>query len=241
LRPSLSIIIPAYNEELRLASTLEKIRRYLKQADWSSPEILVVDDGSTDATAAVAGSAPRDIRTRVLRNPGNRGKGYAVRHGMLEAAGEWLLFTDADLSAPIEELETLWTAVQAAGASIAFGSRALNRSLIGVHQSSARENAGRVFNLLAQAVAGVKFHDTQCGFKLFGRTAARDIFRRQRLDGFGFDVEVLFIAGLLGYKSVEVPVHWNHVPGTKVGMIGGLMAFADLARIRWYKTRGKYI
>ena len=154
---------------------------------------------------------------RVLRNPGNRGKGYAVRHGMLEAKGEWTLFTDADLSTPIEELEKLWTAAQEAGAQVAIGSRALDRSLIGVHQPLFRESAGKLFNLTVRVITGLPFRDTQCGFKLFETSAAREIFRRQQLERFGFDVEVLFIARKLGYSSIEVPVRWNDVAGTKVG------------------------
>src|SRR4051812_43022962 len=137
--------------------------------------------------------ASRHPSVRVLRNPGNRGKGYSVRHGMLEAKGEWALFTDADLSAPIEELEKLFSAVEGSGAAIAIGSRALDRSLVGVHQPIFREYAGRFFNLVMRAITGLKFKDTQCGFKLFRRDAAHAIFERQQLERFGFDAEVLFI------------------------------------------------
>ncbi|HEV3334263.1 MAG TPA: dolichyl-phosphate beta-glucosyltransferase [Bryobacteraceae bacterium] len=236
MRRSISIIIPAYNEEKRLPATLEKVRDYLCRRPWEFSEILVVDDGSRDATCDVA----RHANVRVLANPGNRGKGYAVRHGMLEAKGDWALFSDADLSAPIEELDTLWNAAERENASLAIGSRAVDRSLIGVRQPLFRENIGRFFNVLMRAITGLPFHDTQCGFKLFETRAAREIFRRQRLDGFGFDVEVLYIARHLGYKCLEVPVHWNDVAGTKVSPLLGLAAFLDPLKVRWGGITGKY-
>jgi glycosyltransferase involved in cell wall biosynthesis len=236
LRRSISIIIPAFNEEKRLPSTLATIRGYLATGAWEFSEIVVVDDGSSDGTAAVAASAG----ARVLRNPGNRGKGYSVRHGILEAQGEWALFSDADLSAPIEELETLWSAAERDGAACAIGSRALDRSLIGAHQSPFREQMGRVFNLLMRLETGLPFHDTQCGFKLFETAAARRIFGCQRLDGFGFDVEVLYIARRLGYRTVEVPVRWNDAPGTKVSMLLGAKGFLDPLKVRWNGLTGKY-
>jgi dolichyl-phosphate beta-glucosyltransferase len=236
LRRSISIIIPAYNEEKRLPATLEKVRDYLCRQSWEFSEILVVDDGSRDATCDVA----RHANVRVLANPGNRGKGYAVRHGMLEAKGDWALFSDADLSAPIEELDALWNAAGRENASLAIGSRAVDRSLIGVRQPLFRENIGRFFNVLMRVITGLPFHDTQCGFKLFETRAAREIFRRQRLDGFGFDVEVLYIARHLGYKCLEVPVHWNDVAGTKVSPLLGLAAFLDPVKVRWNGITGKY-
>jgi len=236
LRRSISIIIPAFNEEKRLPATLATVSGYLAAGGWEFSEILVVDDGSRDATAAVAASAG----ARVLHNPGNRGKGYSVRHGMLEAQGEWALFSDADLSAPIGELETLWSAVERDGARCAIGSRALDRSLIGVHQPFFREQMGRVFNLLMRLETGLPFRDTQCGFKLFETAAAREIFGRQRLDGFGFDVEVLYIARRLGYRTLEVPVRWNDAPGTKVSMMLGAKGFLDPMKVRWNGLTGKY-
>jgi glycosyltransferase involved in cell wall biosynthesis len=241
LTRSISIIIPAYNEEKRLPAALRQVIEYLRRGNWVFAEILVVDDGSTDGTAQVA----EQMRTafpnlRVLRNPGNRGKGYAVRHGMREGSGEWALFTDADLSAPIEELETLWQAIEREGAQVAVGSRALDRRLIGVHQSWFRENAGRVFNLVMRLITGLPFHDTQCGFKLFETAAAREIFRRQLLDGFGFDVEVLFIGRCLGYCEIEVPVKWSDVAGTKVSTWRGVAAFLDPLLVRWNQIRGRY-
>jgi dolichyl-phosphate beta-glucosyltransferase len=237
LTSSLSIIIPAYNEETRLPATLQTVTNYLAQRDFSFLEILVVDDGSRDGTAAVAERFPG---VRVLKNPGNRGKGYAVRHGMLEARGEWLLFSDADLSTPIEELEKLCAAVDRESAAIAIGSRALDRSLIGVHQSVFRERAGQVFNFAMRAALGLDLHDTQCGFKLYHRDAARAIFRRQLLERFGFDAEVLFIARKLGYKMLEIPVRWNNVEGTKVSMLNGAQPFIDLLTIRYNAARGLY-
>ena len=205
---------------------------YLKGSDWSFAEIVVVDDGSADGTVQVAERMqPEFANLRVLRNPGNRGKGYSVRHGMLECHGAWALFSDADLSAPIEELEKLWKATAESGAQVAVGSRALDRKLIGVHQSWFRENAGRMFNLVMRLITGLPFRDTQCGFKLFEAAAAREIFRRQLLDGFGFDVEVLFIGRQLGYREIEVPVRWNDVPGTKVSAWRGIAAFSKSPRL----------
>jgi len=239
---SISIVIPAYNEERRLAGSLEAVLRYLAGRPFDAREALVVDDGSTDGTVAVVERfQAAHPEVRLLRNPGNRGKGYSVRHGMLEASGDWILFTDADLSAPIEELDQLLEACRRREASVAFGSRALDRSLIGVHQSRFRENAGRIFNLFVRLIAGLPFQDTQCGFKLFERRAAREIFRRQRIDRFGFDAEVLYLARKLGFRAVEVPVRWSHSEGTKVSMLrDSLNMFLDLARIRWNDLRGLY-
>jgi glycosyltransferase involved in cell wall biosynthesis len=233
---SISIIIPAYNEAQRLPGTMRKVRDYLDHSAWDFAEIVVVDDGSRDGTAEAA----RAAGARVLANPGNRGKGYTVRHGMLEAKGEWALFTDADLSAPIEELDKLWSAAARAQAQVAIGSRAIDRSLIGVHQPFFREAMGRFFNVAMRLVTGLPFHDTQCGFKLFEARAAREIFGRQRLEGFGFDVEVLYIARRLGCRAVEVPVRWNDVAGTKVSLWRGMMAFLDPLKVRWNGLTGKY-
>jgi glycosyltransferase involved in cell wall biosynthesis len=238
---SISVIVPAYNEEARLPSTLTRLIGYLDEKHFSFAEILVVDDGSRDGTAAaIAEYARRHPCVRLLPNPGNRGKGYSVRQGMLEARGEWVLFTDADLSSPIEELEKLMDAARRESAQIAIGSRALDRALVGVHQPILREYAGRFFNLVMRAVTGLKFRDTQCGFKLFQREAARRIFSLQRLERFGFDAEILFIAEKLGYRAVEVPVRWNDVAGSKVGTLQGLNGFVDLLRIRINSWAGRY-
>jgi len=236
LRRSISIIIPAFNEEKRLPATLDKVRDYLVRSRWEFAEIVVVDDGSRDGTAEAA----RAAGARVLENPGNRGKGYSVRHGVLDARGEWTLITDADLSAPIQDLEKLWDAARRGELGAAIGSRAVDRSLVGVHQPALREAMGRVFNLATRAVTGLPFRDTQCGFKLFETRAAREIFARQRLEGFGFDVEALFIARRLGYRAGEVPVRWDNVEGTKVSLWRGAAAFLDLARVRWNGWLGRY-
>jgi dolichyl-phosphate beta-glucosyltransferase len=158
----------------------------------------------------------------------------------MESRGDWVLFTDADLSAPIEELETLWSAAEQSSAQVAVGSRALDRRLIGVHQSWFRENAGRLFNLVMRVITGLPFRDTQCGFKLFDGEAARRIFALQTLDGFGFDVEVLFIGCRLGYREIEVPVRWDDVAGTKVSPWRGLAAFLDPLLVRWNHIQGRY-
>jgi glycosyltransferase involved in cell wall biosynthesis len=241
LNRSLSIIVPAYNESARLPETLRRIENYFTRSAWDFHEILVVDDGSRDGTfEAAEGFADINPNIRVLSNPGNRGKGYSVRHGMLEARGEWRLFSDADLSTPIEELDKLWCRLHKAGAQIAIGSRALDRSLIGIHQPGFRESAGKVFNAVMRGVTGLPFADTQCGFKIFREDAAREIFERQTLERFGFDVEVLFVARKLGYKAVEVPVRWNHAEGSKVGMFTGLHAFKELAEVRFNDLMGYY-
>jgi glycosyltransferase involved in cell wall biosynthesis len=239
--PSLSIVIPAYNEEKRLPPTLEAIRDYLASSPYADAEILVVDDGSRDRTPEIVENLRReDARLRLLRNPGNRGKGYSVRHGMMEARGAWILFSDADLSAPISELSRLIDSARARDAAIAIGSRALDRSLIGVHQSRWREASGIFFNRVMRAITGLPFADTQCGFKLYCRDAARSVFPLQRLDGFGFDVEDLFIARVCGFRAIEVPVRWNNVEGTKVGLLHGIRSFSDLLLVRWNHLRGRY-
>jgi dolichyl-phosphate beta-glucosyltransferase len=239
---SISIVIPAYNEEQRLGPTLTAILSFLSQRPSRFAEVLVVDDGSRDGTARIVEQfSAAHPQIRLLRNPGNRGKGYSVRHGVLESRGEWILFTDADLSAPIEELDNLFDAVRRTHADIAIGSRALERSLIQVHQSWFRETAGRMFNLFLRLLTGLPFLDTQCGFKLYRRQAAQEIFRRQRLERFGFDAEVLYIARRLGFRCVEVPVRWSHSPGTKVSMLrDSLDMFLDLLRIRWNDLLGRY-
>jgi len=241
LTRSLSIVIPAYNEERRVPATIKRLTCYLTQTDWEFAEIVVVDDGSRDATVRVVESIePLGTPIRVLRNPGNRGKGYAVRNGVRKAKGEWTLVTDADLSTPIEEVEKLWSAARDSSAQVVIGSRALDRSLVGVHQPLLRESAGRLFNLTVRMVTGLPFQDTQCGFKLLETRAAREIFQRQQIERFGFDVEALFIARQLGYSVIEVPVQWNDVAGTKVSAIGGLAAFLDPLRVRWHHMMGRY-
>ncbi len=238
---SLSIIVPAYNEQSRLPASLQKIEEYLAQTTWDFVEILVVDDGSSDGTAAVGEEFAKTVaNVRVLRNPGNRGKGFSVRHGMLEARGEWRLFTDADLSAPIDELDKLWEAAAKENAQVAIGSRALDRSLIGVHQSAFREFSGKIFNAIMQLAVGLRISDTQCGFKLFRADVAQQVFSRQLIDRWGFDVEILFIARKRGFKIAEVPVRWDNVEGSKLGVFNGATAFLELAQVRWNDLQGKY-
>lgn len=238
---SLSIVIPAYNEIRRLPLTLDRIMEWLQGQKLEFCEVLVADDGSRDGTAEmVEKRAKEQPLLRLLRNPGNRGKGYAVRSGMLAAKGEWVLFTDADLSTPIEELAKLHSGAAESGAEIAIGSRALDPKSVEVHQSGFREWSGRFFNLVMRLVTGLPFRDTQCGFKLYSARAAREVFARQRLDGFSFDVEDLFIARKLGIAAVEVPVRWRNVEGTKVSAWSGLRSFWDLVRIRWMGHRGLY-
>jgi glycosyltransferase involved in cell wall biosynthesis len=238
---SVSIVVPAYNEEGRLPSSLDAILGFLQRRQPRFHEVVVVDDGSADGTAeCVREYAKTHESVRLLQNPGNRGKGYAVRHGMLDAKGEWRLFTDADLSAPIEELDKLAAAAERDQALVAIGSRALDRSLIGVHQPLTREYAGRIFNTVMRRITGLPWLDTQCGFKLYHASAAEQIFPRQRMDGFSFDVEDLVIARGLGIRVVEVPVRWNNVEGTKVSLAQGLRSFVDPLRIRSYEMQGKY-
>jgi dolichyl-phosphate beta-glucosyltransferase len=230
---SLSILIPAYNEERRLPQTLDRILEWAGRQSFAFQELIVVDDGSRDATASVVekiGDAHPNVR--LLRNPGNRGKGYAIRHGMLEAHGQWILYTDADLSTPIAELATLHAAALGQQADVAIGSRALNRALVEVHQPAFREYSGRFFNLVMRAATGLQFRDTQCGFKLFRSEAAKRIFPLQKQDGFSFDVEDLVIAKKLGLRAIEVPVRWSNVEGTKVRLSQGLKSFTDLLQIR---------
>ncbi len=237
------MVIPAYNEASRLPAPLERLREFAR--DFPSMEVIVVDDGSSDRTWDIANEIARAWSAggppmRVLRNPGNRGKGFSVRHGVLNASGEWILFSDADFSTPIEDVHTLLDKTLQ-GFDVVIGSRALRPEFVGRHQSALRENAGRFFNLMMRLITGLPFLDTQCGFKLMRREPARAIFSRQKIDGFGFDAEVLYLARKLGYRSAEVPVHWNNIAGTKVSTLSGLDAFVDLARIRWWDARGRYV
>ncbi len=239
--PYLSVVIPAYNEALRIGGTLEKVRQYLETRNFPC-ELIIVDDGSRDdMPELLAEYCERHSATRVLRNEPNRGKGYSVRRGVLEARGEFVLFTDADLSAPIEETNKLLAALEAEGADAAVGSRALDRRLIGVRQPWRRETAGRVFNLLVRAFTGLKIQDTQCGLKLFRRETTRRAFELQTINGFGFDPEILFLIDREDGRILEVPVRWNDNPATKVHFLrDSTRMFFDLVALRWRAFWGGY-
>ena len=216
------------------------MRAYL-QARRLEAEVIVVDDGSEDGTAALVEAWRAEFPgLRLVANGRNRGKGYSVRHGMLEARGRVVLFTDADLSAPIEEADKLLDSL-ARGYEVAIGSRGVDRSLIEVHQSAFREFAGIVFNRIVRAVTGVSFADTQCGFKAFLRAPARIVFEQQRIERFGFDPEILFLAKRHGLKVVEIPVRWAHDPHIRVHMLrDSLRMFGEVVSIRWHWLRGRY-
>jgi glycosyltransferase involved in cell wall biosynthesis len=237
--PELSIIIPAYNEELRLPVTLERIATYIAESGRET-EVVVVDDGSKDGTAAVAEYFQIKIPSlRIVSNGVNRGKGFSVRRGMQEARGRVALFTDADLSAPIEETDKLLAALDKN--DIAIGSRAMDRRLITVHESPFREFAGIIFNKIVQLILWLPFVDTQCGFKAFVREKCGIIFEQQTIERFGFDPELLYLARHHGLHAVEIPVRWGHSPATKVSMLrDSFQMFLDVFAIRWNALRGRY-
>jgi len=233
----LTIVIPAFNEEKRLDSSLEKMAEFTSGL-FASVEMIVVDDGSSDRTASIARSFSESHKNsgpecRVISFSENRGKGAAVRQGMLEASGELALLTDADLSTPIEEIEKLLGVMETGEADIVIGSRALKSSRIRVHQPWYREYGGKVFNLLVRLITMLPFHDTQCGFKLFRLQSCRSIFAVQKTDRFAFDVEILYRAVKSGLRVVEEPVVWNHSAGSTVNMLpDSWHTFCDLVRIR---------
>jgi glycosyltransferase involved in cell wall biosynthesis len=237
--PDLSIIIPSYNEESRLPATLERIAAYLETCERKA-EVLVVDDGSKDRTTEVAESFRSKIPAlRVVSNGVNRGKGFSVRHGMQEARGRVALFTDADLSAPIEEADKLIAALESY--DVAIGSRAADRSLITVHESPFREFAGIIFNKIVRITLWLPFVDTQCGFKAFRRERCGIIFEQQTIERFGFDPELLYLARHHGLHAVEIPVRWGHSPATKVSMLrDSIQMFIDVFTIRWNALTGRY-
>lgn len=231
-RPRLAVVIPSYNEDQRLLPTLTRVAAFLERQPYSST-VIVVSDGSTDGTNAVAAEFCESHPSfKLLAYEPNRGKGYAVRKGMLQAEADLQLFSDADLAAPIEELQKLEAAI-ADGADIAIGSRPLRESNLVVRQPLYREMLGRGFNKLVQLLGVPGIQDTQCGFKLFTRDAAHDVFSRCSYDGFSFDIEALFIARLRGYKIAEVPIVWAHQPGSKVSLVrDGARMVWDLVKLR---------
>jgi glycosyltransferase involved in cell wall biosynthesis len=235
-----SIVIPAYNESARLRPTLDTLLRYVHDQKWDV-EILVVNDGSSDDTAQVIreyGKVHPEIL--LLENPGNRGKGFSVRNGMLHARGKICLFTDADLSSPIEEAQKLLAAINA-GADVAIGSRWLKAELQTERQPLYRQAFGRIFNMVLRIVLGMRFVDTQCGFKAFRRDAVQRIFPLQKIERWGFDPEILYLARRAGLKVAEVPVVWAHSEGTRLSPVqDGIRMFGEVLRIRWYALTGAY-
>ena len=239
----ISLVIPAYNEAARLGQSLEKVLAYLNAQPYPS-EVLIVDDGSSDATAQVAAQTlaiyAGRVATRVLSYQPNRGKGYAVRQGLLAAQGTVAVFSDADLSTPIEELPLLLAPILEGNFDVVFGSRALNNDLVGRHQPWLREQSGRFFNRMVRLATGMPYADTQCGFKAFRLSVCRPVVEGAVLDRFGFDVELLFLAHQAGLRLREQPVCWNDVAGSKVSFLGGLHGFRELWLLRQYSRQGRY-
>jgi len=235
-----SLIIPAYNESARIRPTLDKILRHIEEQNWEA-EVLVVNDGSQDNTAAIVKEYGRaHPQVRLVENDRNRGKGFSVRNGMLHARGDVCLLSDADLSSPITESEKLFAAIRE-GADIAIGSRWLRAELQTERQPLYRQAFGRMFNLLLRIILGLKFKDTQCGFKAFRREAAQRIFALQKIERWAFDPEILFLARQFGFRVTEVPVLWAHSAGTRLhpfrdGFVMGL----EILRIRWNAVAGSY-
>ena len=240
---SLSVVIPAYNEAVRLGNSLRAVVDYLRQ---SAPEgeVIVVDDGSADRTADLAREVFQDagtLRTSVISYRSNLGKGRAVRLGLLAARGEVKLFSDADMSTPITESPKLIEPILGGECDVAFGSRALNRELIGVHQSWRREQGGRIFNLAVRLATGLPFLDTQCGFKAFRMSVCRPLVEAATVDRFGFDVELLYLAFRAGLKLKEVPVRWDHYEGSKVSLFSdSFKMLNEVGLIRQQARRGVY-
>ena len=238
--PNYSIVIPAYNESARIPATLREVVSCIREHHWNT-EVIVVNDGSTDATAQVVLDFARENpEVRLVENPGNHGKGYSVRNGMLQAMGEIVMFTDADLSAPMDEAERLFAAI-AGGADIAIGSRWLEKGRQTHRQPLYRQFFGRCFNAVTRAVMGLHFADTQCGFKAFTRNAAQTVFQLQTIERWGFDPEILFIALKCGFRVVEVPVSWAHDERTRMSYLkDGIKMLEEIATIRWNALRGRY-
>lgn len=240
----ISVIVPAYNEAARLGESLKTILAYLNEQEYIS-ELIVVDDGSTDATAKVAEEIFAETKgksvARVIRYEENRGKGYAVKTGLLAAQGDIALFSDADLSTPISELPKLVEPIFNGELDVAFGSRALDRSLIGIHQPWRREQGGRIFNLIVRLSTSLPFWDTQCGFKAFRMSVCRPIIESAKIDRFGFDVELLYVTHLAGLRLKEIPVRWDHNEGSKVNVFrDSRRMFGEVQVIRRQAKKGVY-
>jgi glycosyltransferase involved in cell wall biosynthesis len=238
--PRLSVVIPAYNESARIEATLSRVMDCIDGQGWDA-EVLVVDDGSKDDTAEIIKRwMDRYPRLHLVQNPGNRGKGYSVRNGLLQAAGDIVMFTDADLSSPMEEAGLLMAAIDA-GADVAIGSRWMDRTRQTIHQPLYRQFFGRCFNAVTRGVMGLPFKDTQCGFKAFRREAAQIIFRLQRIERWGFDPEILFIARKLKYSITEVPVTWGHDERSRMSYLkDGMKMLEEMAVIRYNSLAGRY-
>jgi len=238
--PRYSIIIPAYNESARLGATLDRVLDHIAAQHWDA-EVIVVNDGSRDDTAEMVLTRARaNPALRLVENPGNRGKGYSVRNGMLNAVGDVLLFSDADLSSPIEEAPKLFRAIEE-GADVAIGSRWLQPETQTQRQSLLRQFYGRAFNVALRIFLGLKEKDTQCGFKAFTRNAAQKIFPQQQIERWGFDPEILYLARRFRFVVKEVPVAWAHVEGTRISPLrDGLRMFAEVLNIRWNALFGRY-
>ena len=235
--------MPAYNEAVRLATSLPIVVDYLGK-HWPESELIVVDDGSTDDTAAVAHDILDNngsVRTSVISYKLNLGKGRAVRLGLQAARSDIALFSDADLSTPITEVPKLTEPIARGDVDVAFGSRALDRSLIGVHQPWRREQGGRMFNLVVRLATGLPFWDTQCGFKAFRMKVCRPIVEAATVDRFGFDVELLYVAYRAGLRLKEIPVRWNHDADSKLSVVSdSLKAINEVVSIRQQARRGVY-
>lgn len=238
--PRYSIVIPAFNERARILATLDAVVSCVRASGWRA-EVIVVNDGSTDETAEMVRKYMRSApEVKLMENPSNRGKGYSVRNGLVHAQGEIVMFTDADLSAPIEEAERLFAAI-AEGADIAIGSRWLATSRQTHRQPLYRQFFGRCFNALTRAVMRLPYADTQCGFKAFTREAAQTVFQLQTIERWGFDPEILFIARKRGYKVKEVPVSWAHDARSRISYLrDGLQMLKELAIVRWNALAGRY-
>ena len=243
MKPDVSIVVPAFEEQDRLGDSIRRILSHLAESGIDG-ELIVVDDGSGDATASVAEAACAkfpDAETKVIRYEENRGKGFAVKTGLLAASADTALFSDADLSTPIEEMPKLIDPITAGAFDVTFGSRALDRSLIGTHQPWRREQGGRVMNLIIKTMSGLPFYDTQCGFKAFNMTKFRPLLDLMTIDRFGFDVEFLFVARHSGLRLAEIPVRWNNVEGSKVSVLRDTRRmFSELNQIRRNAKRGVY-